>query len=76
MNTELTNTISEIVSMPYIETIVPDISNISSYYNNYNTVSEETNQSGEIDIDYVGNTNETINTNENRTTLIITNQTK
>ena len=76
INTELTNTISEIVSMPYIETIVPDISNISSYYNNYNTVSEETNQSGEIAIDYVGNTNETINTNENRTTLIITNQTK
>ncbi|ASJ22347.1 FecR domain-containing protein [Brachyspira hampsonii] len=66
LNQDLTNTINEITSMPYVETVVSekiDISNIK------NQVSTETNTASET-IDYVGNTN------ENRTTFIITNETK
>lgn len=68
LNQDLTNTINEIASMPYIETVMDekiDISNIK------NQVSTETNTIAEItSIDYVGNTN------ENRTTFIITNEIK
>lgn len=66
LNQDLTNTINEIASMPYVETVVPekiDINNIK------NQVSTETNTVAEItSIDYVGNTNENI------TTFIITNE--
>lgn len=65
INEALTNTINEISSMPYIEKMIPNVSNIKNYYN-YN----ETNRIAEIEIDYVGKTN------ENRTTFIITNQTR
>ncbi|CRF32396.1 hypothetical protein BRSU_0765 [Brachyspira suanatina] len=68
LNQDLTNTINEIASMPYIETVVPekiDINNIKNH------VSAETNTVAEItSINYVGNTN------ENRTTFIITNEVK
>lgn len=68
LNEDLTNTINEISSMPYVETVVPekiDINNIK------NQASTETNTVAEITaIDYVGNTN------ENRTTFIITNEMK
>ncbi|PTY40687.1 FecR domain-containing protein [Brachyspira hampsonii] len=66
LNQDLTNTINEIISMPYVETVVDekiDINNIK------NQVSTETNTAAET-IDYVGNTNENI------TTFIITNETK
>ncbi|MBW5410986.1 hypothetical protein E6A50_11470, partial [Brachyspira hampsonii] len=52
LNQDLTNTINEITSMPYVETVVSekiDISNIK------NQVSTETNTASET-IDYVGNT--------------------
>ncbi|MBW5390490.1 FecR domain-containing protein [Brachyspira hampsonii] len=66
LNQDLTNTINEIISMPYVETVVDekiDINNIK------NQISTETNTAAET-IDYVGNTNENI------TTFIITNETK
>ena len=64
LNESLTNTINEITAMPYIETMVPNISDIKNYYDNSKINNYET----EMKIDYVGNTNET--------TFIITNQTK
>ena len=64
LNESLTNTINEITDMPYIETMVPNISDIKNYYDNSKINNYET----EMKIDYVGNTNET--------TFIITNQTK
>ncbi|ACN82552.1 FecR domain-containing protein [Brachyspira hyodysenteriae] len=67
-NQDLTNTINEITSMPYVETVIPDKIDIN---NIKNQVSAETNTVAEITyIDYVGNTN------ENRTTFIITNEIK
>lgn len=66
LNQDLTNTINEISSMPYVETIVPEKININ---NIKNQASAETNTVAEItSIDYVGNTN------ENRTIFIITNE--
>lgn len=72
MNASLTNTINEIAAMPYIETIAPDTANIKNYYKYNNTASSasQTNTIAEIESNY------TENTNENRTTFIITNQTK
>ncbi|MEI0604607.1 FecR domain-containing protein [Brachyspira alvinipulli] len=70
INASLTNTINEIAAMPYIETIVPDAAKIKNYYNYNNAPVSETNTIVEIEKDY------SANTNENRTTLIITNQTK
>ncbi|WP_028330072.1 FecR domain-containing protein [Brachyspira alvinipulli] len=70
VNASLTNTINEIAAMPYIETIVPDAAKIKNYYNSNNTPVSETNTIVEIEADY------SANTNENRTTFIITNQTK
>lgn len=68
LNQDLTNTINEISSMPYVETVIPDKIDIN---NIKNQVSAETNTVAEItSIDYVGNTN------ENRTTFIITNEIK
>ncbi|WP_295157822.1 FecR domain-containing protein [uncultured Brachyspira sp.] len=68
LNKEFTNIINEIASMPYVETVVADkidINNIKNQmYSQTNTVSEITS------IDYAGNTN------ENRTTFIITNERK
>ncbi|OEJ14610.1 hypothetical protein BFL38_07130 [Brachyspira hampsonii] len=66
LNQDLTNTINEIISMPYVETVVPEKIDISNIKNQVNT---ETNTAAET-IDYVGNTNENI------TTFIITNETK
>lgn len=72
LNEEFENNIIEVTSMPYVETIIPEVSNmadVKNYYEKYNkTVSE--NNTEIASIDYVGNTN------ENRTTLIITNETR
>ncbi|WP_300752387.1 FecR domain-containing protein [uncultured Brachyspira sp.] len=73
LNEELKNNIIEVTSMPYVETIIPEVSNmadVKNYYEKYNnkTISETNTEAASID--YVGNTN------ENRTTLIITNETK
>ena len=66
LNQDLTNTINEIASMPYVETVVPEKIDINNIKDQVNT---ETNTVAEItSIDYVGNTN------ENRTTFIITNE--
>ncbi|WP_300368524.1 FecR domain-containing protein [Brachyspira sp.] len=66
LNQELTNTVNEIASMPYVETIIAEKIDINNIQNQINT---ETNNVSEItSIDYEGNTN------ENRTTLIITNE--
>ena len=68
LNQDLTNTINEIASMPYVKTVVPDKIDIDNIKDQVNT---ETNTVSEITtIDYVGNTN------ENRTTFIITNETR
>ena len=73
LNEEFENNIIEVTSMPYVETIIPEASNmadVKNYYEKYNnkTISETNTEAASID--YVGNTN------ENRTTLIITNETK
>lgn len=73
LNEEFENNIIEVTSMPYVETIIPEASNmayVKNYYEKYNnkTISETNTEVASID--YVGNTN------ENRTTLIITNETK
>lgn len=81
VNQDLTNTINELSSIPYIQTVIPekiDINNIKNQaYTATNTVTTntaETNTIAEISsnetVDYVGNTN------ENRTTFIITNEMK
>lgn len=72
LNEEFENNIIEVTSMPYVETIIPEASNmadVKNYYEKYNKTVNENNTEA-ASIDYVGNTN------ENRTTLIITNETK
>ncbi|MDO6994643.1 FecR domain-containing protein [Brachyspira innocens] len=72
-NEEFANNIIEVTSMPYVETIIPEASNMSdvkNYYEKYNDKTVSENNTEAASIDYVGNTN------ENRTTLIITNETK
>ena len=66
LNEDLTNTINEITSMPYVETVIADEININ---NIKNQVSMETNTVAEITSE-----NYVVNTNENRTTFIITNE--
>ena len=66
LNEDLTNTINEITSMPYVETVIADEININ---NIKNQVSMETNTVAEIT-----SKNYVVNTNENRTTFIITNE--
>ncbi|PCG19872.1 FecR domain-containing protein [Brachyspira sp. G79] len=73
LNEEFKNNIIEVTSMPYVEAIIPEVSNmadVKNYYEKYNnkTISETNTEI--TSVDYVGNTN------ENRTTLIITNETK
>ncbi|ADG72586.1 FecR domain-containing protein [Brachyspira murdochii] len=71
LNEEFTNNMIEVTSMPYVETIIPEVSNmadVKNYYEKYNN--QTTGEINTASIDYVGNTN------ENRTTFIITNETK
>ena len=71
-NEEFANNIIEVTFMPYVETIIPEASNmadVKNYYEKYNKTVSETNIE-DTSIDYVGNTNENI------TTLIITNETR
>ena len=71
-NEEFANNIIEVTFMPYVETIIPEASNmadVKNYYEKYNKTVSETNTEV-ASIDYVGNTNENI------TTLIITNETR
>ncbi|MEI0517771.1 FecR domain-containing protein [Brachyspira murdochii] len=71
LNEEFTNNMIEVTSMPYVETIIPEVSNmadVKNYYEKYNN--QNTGEINTASIDYVGNTN------ENRTTFIITNETK
>ena len=73
LNEEFENNIIEVTSMPYVETIIPEASNmadVKNYYEKYNDKTVSENNTEVASIDYVGNTN------ENRTTLIITNETK
>ena len=75
VNESLTNTINEISSMPYVKTMVADISNVAdvkNYYKNENQASSETNTVAEITSETYTETN----TNENITTFIITNEIK
>ena len=75
VNESLTNTINEISSMPYVKTMVADISNVvdvKNYYKNENQASSETNTVAEITSETYTETN----TNENITTFIITNEIK
>lgn len=69
INNDLTNTINEIYTMPYAETILPENININNIKEHYSLNTNKTNTVSEIkSTDYADNTN------ENRTVFIITNE--